>query len=93
MDFLIKAFFISTPNLQEALNKWTGRHITEEREQKTQKNEKMLSLHKSLASFLIKKTYLGPSLWFTLFCEPHKPTELLQILTVTHTHRMQKASP
>ena len=33
-----------------------------------------------------KKTDLGP-------IESHKPTELVQTLAVTHTHRMQKALP
>ena len=42
MDFLIKVFFISTPNPQEALNKWTGRHITEERAKNTKKWENVI---------------------------------------------------
>ena len=46
-----------------------------------------------LASFFTEKTYLGPSLWFTLFWESHKPHELVQTLTVTHKHRMQNVLP
>ena len=42
-----------------------------------------------LPSFFTKKTYLDPSLWFTIFWESHKCHELLQTLTVTHKHRMQ----
>ena len=62
------------------------------RKPETQKNDQILFLHKSLPLFL-QKTYLGPSLWYTLFWEPHKPTGLVQTLTVTHLHRMQKDFP
>ena len=62
---------------------WSTYH---RRESQNTKNDQILSLHKSLA-------YLGSSLWFTLFWKSHKPTELVQTLTVTHKHRMQKAFP
>ena len=82
INFLIKPFLISTFNPAEALNKWTGRHITEERA-KNKKNDQILTLHKSSVLFFTKRP-----IW-----EPHKPTELVQILTVTNTHRTQKAFP
>ena len=40
LNFLIKAFLLSTFNPQEVLKKWTGRHITEERAKNTQKMTK-----------------------------------------------------
>ena len=52
--FSIKPFLINTFNPQEVLNKWTGRYITEERT-KNKKNNQILSLHKSLASFFTKR--------------------------------------
>ena len=53
---------------------------SQKREPKTQKNDQILSLLKG-HNFLL-------SLWFTQFWQAHKPTELVQILTVTHTHGM-----
>ena len=53
--FLIKPFLVSTFEPQEALNKWTGQHITEERAKNKTKNDQILSLHKSLASFFTKR--------------------------------------
>ena len=72
-QILTKPFLVSTFNPQEVLKKWTGWHITEERQPKTQKNNQILSLHKSLPSFLqnnISRFFL----WCTLFWEPQKPT-------------------
>ena len=86
--FLIKLFLIRTFNPQEVFKKWTGRHITEEREPKTHtENDQILSLHKSLASFFTKKTYLGPSFGSHYSESPISllPTALVQTLTVTHS--------
>ena len=49
INFLIKHFLIITFKPQEVLNKLTGRHIRES--QKHKKNDQILSLRKSLASF------------------------------------------
>ena len=43
---------------------------------KNTKNDQIWSLHKCLAWCFYKKTYLGLSLWFTLFWEPHKPSKI-----------------
>ena len=51
--------------------------------QNKQKKDQILS-YMFLPSFFYKKTYLDPCLWFILFWESHKPTELVQTLT----HRM-----
>ena len=63
--------------------------------QKHEKKDQILPLHKSLASFFTKKTYLRPSYSSHYSESPMRllPTELIQTLTVTHllTHRMQKA--
>ena len=96
INFLIEHVLISTFNPQEVLKKWTGRHITEERAKNTKKWP-ILYLHKSLASFFNKKTYLCPSFDSHYSESPIRllPTELVQTLIVTHllTHRMQKAFP
>ena len=88
---------ISTFNPQEVLNKWTGRHITEERAKNT-KNDQVLSLRKSLASFFTKKTYLGPSLGSHYSESPISllPTEVVQTLAVTfryHGVECKRLSP
>ena len=57
---------ISTFNPQELLNKWTGWHITKESAKNTQKWPSLIfTWIFSLISY--KRTYLGHSLWFTLF--------------------------
>ena len=60
--------------------------ISQKGEPKTQKNNQILCLHKSLASFFYKKTHLGPSLWFTLFWEPYKPTAWASSNTDSNTY-------
>ena len=47
----------------------------------------------ALSLIFYKNTYLGPSLCFKLFLESHKPTELVQTLTVAHIHKMQRDFP
>ena len=87
---------ISTFNAQEVLNKWTGRHTTEERAKNT-KNDQILHLHKSLAPFLQKNLFQS-FLRFILFWEPHNPTAYwassnIDSNTYIHIARMQKAFP
>ena len=60
------------------------------REPKHTKNGHILSLHIFLASFLQQDlSRVDPCLWFILFWESCKPTELVQ----TRRHRIQKTSP
>ena len=60
--------------------------------QKHTKNDQILSFHKSLASFFIKKTYPGPSFGSHYSENPISllPIELVQTLTATRLliHRM-----
>ena len=56
------------------------------RESQKHKNDQILSLHKSLASVFYKKTYLGPSLWFKIFWELHKPTAWASSNTGSNTY-------
>ena len=70
--------------------------ISRKREsQNTQKNEQVLSLHTSLASFFTKRPiYVLPyGSHFTESPISLLPTELVQTLTLTLTHRMQKPFP
>ena len=60
--FPFKPFLISTLNPQA---------------KNTKKKKQIWSLHKCLAWCFYKKTYLGLSLWFTLFWEPHKPSKII----------------
>ena len=63
---------------------------------KSTENDQILSLHKTLASFFTKRpiqilpygSHYSESPISLLL-----PTELVETLTVTHTHRMQKAFP
>ena len=58
--------------------------------QNTPKMATSLSLHIFLASFLQQDlSRVDPCLWFILFWESCKPTELVQ----TRRHRIQKTSP
>ena len=90
---MIKPFLISAFETHKirALTEWTGQHITEGSQNTQNMTKSYLCIY--LASFFTKKTYLGPSLWFTLFWESHKPHELVQTLTVTHKYRMQNVLP
>ena len=92
--FLIKLFLISTFETYKikALNKWIRPHITEERAKAHKKWPNLIFAY-IFSLIFHKKIYLGSSLLFTLFWESHNPTELIQTLTVTHKHRMQKSPP
>ena len=69
---------------------WSTYHKRES--QNTQKNDQILSLHKSLASFFTKRpVYVLP--YGSHYSESPISLLSLQTLIVTLTHRMQKAFP